>query len=79
MTKQQLIYKVTSRKFFALLCGLAVALLVLFQAPEQMITQVLTVITAIGSIVIYIWGEATVDAARVKAASTPENITNNQF
>ena len=79
MTKEQLIIKLTSRKFFALLSGLAVAVLVLMQAPEEMITQVLTVIAAVSSIVIYIWGEATVDAARVKAASTPENITNNQF
>lgn len=70
MTTQQLIVKLTSRKFFALLCGLATAILVLTQAPQEVITQVLTVIMAIGSIVIYIWGEATVDAARVKAGST---------
>lgn len=63
-------YKLSSRKFWALLCGLAVAVMVLMGAPESIQSQVLAVIMSLGSIVMYIWGEATVDAARAKQDKT---------
>lgn len=59
--------KLSSRKFWALLAGLAIAVMVLMGAPGVVQTQVVSVITALGSIVIYMWGETTVDAARISA------------
>lgn len=61
------IQKLSSRKFWALLAGLAVAVMVLKGAPAQSQTQVVSVIMAFGSIAVYMWGEATVDAARLKS------------
>jgi hypothetical protein len=59
--------KLSSRKFWALLAGLAVAVMVLMGAPAESQTQVVSVIMALGSISVYMWGEATVDAARLKS------------
>lgn len=61
------IQKLSSRKFWALLAGLAVAVMVLMGAPAESQTQVVSVIMALGSIAVYMWGEATVDAARLNA------------
>lgn len=59
--------KLSSRKFWALLAGLVVAVMVLMGAPAESQTQVVSVIMALGSIAVYMWGEATVDAARLNA------------
>lgn len=64
-----LLQKLSSRKFWALLAGLAVAVMVLMGAPAESQTQVVSVIMALGSIAVYVWGEATVDAARLNAES----------
>jgi hypothetical protein len=53
--------KLASRKFWALLAGLATSALVLANVPENTITQVVAVIGAFGSIVGYMLAEAYVD------------------
>jgi len=64
MTKQDLIRKLSSRKFWALIAGLATSVLVLANAGEDTIVKVTGLIGAIGSVVAYIFGEAYVDAHR---------------
>jgi hypothetical protein len=71
--------KLSSRKFWALLAGLAVAVMVLMGAPAESQTQVVSVIMALGSIAVYMWGEATVDAARLKAEVVVNNRILNQI
>lgn len=66
-TKKFLLYKITSKKFWALIAALAVAVMVLLKAPDEFQTQVLTLIGAIASVVIYIWGETTIDVARIQS------------
>lgn len=60
--------KLSSRKFWSLLIALIVATLAFFGVPEGTIGQVVAMIGAFSSIVIYILAEAYVDS---KAVSTP--------
>lgn len=60
-------FKLASRKFWALLAGLAIAVLIAFGSDAGMIERVVAAITALGSIVAYVLGEAQVDAARAKS------------
>lgn len=58
--------KLSSRKFWALIAGFIASLLVAFNFSENEIAQVTAVITAFGSIAVYILGEAYVDGQRVR-------------
>lgn len=58
--------KLSSRKFWALIAGFIASLLVVFNFSENEIAQVTAVITAFGSIAVYILGEAYVDGQRAK-------------
>lgn len=58
--------KLSSRKFWALVAGFVSSLLVLFNFNENDIAQVTAVITAFGSVAVYILGEAYVDGQRVR-------------
>lgn len=57
--------KLSSRKFWALLAGLATSTMVLGSVPDNNITQVVAVIGAFGSVVIYMLAEAYVDGQAV--------------
>lgn len=54
--------KLSSRKFWALLAGLATSGMVLFNVSENTAAQVAAVIGAFGSVVVYILSEAYVDS-----------------
>jgi len=56
--------KLASRKFWALLAGLAIAVGALLAWQEATVVQVTALITAVGSIAAYILGEAYVDGKR---------------
>ncbi|MFA7078263.1 MAG: hypothetical protein WC147_07650 [Syntrophomonas sp.] len=58
--------KLSSRKFWALLTGLATSGLILAKVPENMIVQVAAVIGAFGSVIGYILAEAYVDGQAVE-------------
>lgn len=57
--------KLSSRKFWALLAGLATSALVLVNIPENEIAEVVAVIGAFGSVVGYMLAEAYVDGQAV--------------
>ena len=57
--------KLSSRKFWALLAGLVVSLLVFFNVGENQTAQVISIITAFGSIITYILAEAEIDKTKV--------------
>ena len=63
--------KLSSRKFWALIAALLTAVLVLFRVSDEVITQVVAVVGAFASIAVYIFAEASIDAAR---AGKPETI-----
>lgn len=58
--------KLSSRKFWAAIAAVVLAMLAFFQVPEMTQQQVTGLISAIGTLVIYILGESAVDAARNK-------------
>lgn len=58
--------KLGSRKFWALIAGFIGSLLVVFNVTENDIAQVTAVITAFGSVAVYIFAEASIDKESVK-------------
>jgi siroheme synthase (precorrin-2 oxidase/ferrochelatase) len=55
--------KLGSRKFWALAAGVATSVLVLVGAGEDTAVKITGVISAVGTVVVYILAEATIDAA----------------
>ena len=59
--------KLTSRKFWACMAGVAAGLAAVFGLDEGVITEMAGMITTLASVVSYIWAEGRVDAAHAKA------------
>jgi len=57
--------KLSSRKFWALIAGFLGSLLIAFNVGENQIAQVTSIITAFGSVAVYIFAEASVDKANL--------------
>jgi hypothetical protein len=72
MDTKVLLSKISSRKFWALVAGVATSILVIFKAPDTVILQVAGLIGAIGSVVGYMFSEAWVDAAKAGSEFTDE-------
>lgn len=66
MNRTELMRKLASRKFWALLAGFIGSLLVVFNVGDNDIAQITGVITAFGTVAVYILAEAGVDKACVK-------------
>ena len=64
MTGKDIIRKISSRKFWACIVEFVTSVLIAFNMENNEIAQVSAIITAFGSIVIYILSEAYVDAAK---------------
>ncbi len=60
-----IIRKLASRKFWAVAAGFIGSLLVAFNVGDNDIAQVTAVITAFGSVAVYILAEASVDKAAI--------------
>lgn len=69
MTKEDLLRKLGSRKFWSLIAGVATSISVIVGAGEDTTAKIVGLIGAIGSVVVYILAEAYVDA---KSAQAPE-------
>lgn len=59
--------KISSRKLWAAIAGVAVGIAMIFKVDEGTITTIAGAITALGSIVAYITTEGRIDAANVGA------------
>lgn len=57
--------KLSSRKFWALLAGLATSAMVLMNVSDNTATQVVAIIGAFGSVAVYMLSEAYVDGQAV--------------
>lgn len=68
--KEQIIRKLTSRKFWVALCGFITALLVAFNVDKGSIEQATSIIMAFGSLMIYMLSESATDVASLKANQT---------
>lgn len=56
--------KLTSRKFWAAVCGFVAPLLLAFNVSESEVTQIVSIIMAGAALIAYIIGEGLVDASR---------------
>lgn len=72
MEKQKLVAKLTSRKFWSLLAALVGSVLLLLNFDENSIAQITAIIGGFGSIMVYIFSEASVDIANINAANKKE-------
>lgn len=66
MTKEQLIRKITSRKFWVALIGFVAALLTAFNVPEASAAQITSIIMAFGSLIAYVFAEGWTDSASME-------------
>lgn len=64
--------KFSSRKFLTALAGIAAGLSMIFGVDEQAVTQIAGAVTALASVVSYIFAEAKVDAAGARAETERE-------
>lgn len=64
MKINELIRKLSSRKFWAMAAAVAVSVMAFFNCPKDMGVKVTSLITSFGAIVVYIVGEASIDIAR---------------
>lgn len=72
MTWNDLKRKLSSRKFWAAAAGLVSAVLVVMNYGENEIAQIVSVVSAAGVLVAYIFAEGNIDAVRVKGESHDE-------
>lgn len=73
MSKEDLIRKLTSRKFWVALVAFISALLVAFNVSDASIAQVTSIIMAFGSLIAYIFAEAWTDSANMKTEEKTED------
>ena len=66
ITKEDLIRKLSSRKFWMCFISFVTSLLVAFNVPQASISQVTAIIMSFGSLIAYIFAEGWVDASREK-------------
>lgn len=69
ITKEDLIRKITSRKFWVCIVSFVTAILVAFNVSQDSISQVTAIIMSFGSLIAYILAEGWIDASRVKGES----------
>lgn len=69
MSKEDIIRKLTSRKFWAAIVGFVTGLLIYLGKSEAETTQIGALIMSAASVVAYIVGEGLIDAAREKGDS----------
>jgi len=62
--------KLSSRKFWAMLIGVIISIAAIFGLPEATTQQIVGLITAISTLVIYVLAEGYVDAKRVESENT---------
>lgn len=68
MKKDEVLRKLASRKFWALAAGFIGSMLVVFNVGDNDIAQVTGVITAFGSVAVYMLAESNVDKAHAEAS-----------
>lgn len=63
MKKSDIIRKLTSRKLWAAIAGLVIAVCSMFGANAELVDKIIGLVMAVASVVGYIVGEGLVDAA----------------
>lgn len=75
MSKEDLVRKLTSRKFWVALVGFVTALLVAFKVDAGSVEQIASIIMSFASLIAYVLAEGLVDANNI--GGTDDNNTDN--
>jgi len=76
MNKNDFIKKLTSRKFISMLMGLLSMVLITRGMPDNQIAQIMSIVGGFGSIVVYIFAEAYIDANTIPVEPVNPTIPN---
>jgi len=66
MTLKDILRKITSRKFFAMLSVLIISVLLLFRVDATVVEKIGAAVVMLGDVVAYVFAESIADAARAK-------------
>lgn len=69
MNKEDIIRKLTSRKLWAAVISVVISLCVIFGIDDLKTEQIVALVSAVGALVAYIFGEGIVDAVRLKSVA----------
>lgn len=75
MSKDIILRKLGSRKFWACICGVVISVAALFGIADTTAEQITAIITAFGSLAVYMISESATDVASLNATKTVTNIT----
>lgn len=78
MKKIDWIQKLSSRRFWLCVIGFVSALLIAFNVGQNTISQITAIISAFGTLVIYILSESAVDKASASASQTVTTTTTEK-
>ena len=78
MTKENLIRKLTSRKFASALLAFITAILVAFNMPENQIAQIVAIIGSFLTLISYILAEGQIDVASINGQTKEEPDTQKE-
>ena len=74
MTKEDIIRKLTSRKFWVAVAGLVTGIVAFIKEPTTDAQTITALILALGSVIAYCVGEGLADAANAQAAPTAPTV-----
>lgn len=78
MNKKDFLRKISSRKFWAMVAGFVSSILVIFNVGDNQIAQITAIITAFGSIAVYMLAEGSADVAQISSSTTSTTITEQK-
>lgn len=78
MTKADLLRKLGSRKFWACICGVVISVAALIGVADTTAEQITAIITAFGSLVVYMISESATDVASLNATTTYTTINKSE-
>lgn len=74
MNKEDILRKLTSRKLWAAVASVIIAVCVIVGVDEMRTEQIVGLVTAVGALIAYIFGEGLVDAARLQNQADKEKM-----
>lgn len=69
MTKKDIVRKLSSRKFWACICGFVTSLMAMLRFSDDTTTAVISLITSAGCLIAYILSEGYIDAAGISGGT----------
>ena len=78
MSKDSILKKLGSRKFWACICGVVVSVAALFGVADTTAEQITAIITTFGSLAVYMISESATDVASLNASTTYTSVSKSE-